>query len=199
MVSASSNLALELLFEKGMVRAHELAVIGVAGATLQQLLRSGALVRISRGLYAAPDRALNEHDQLAQLAIKHPPMVFCLLTALQIHGLTTQAPHEVWVAISPNARSPRVSYPPLRIVRLSDPAMQVVTISLDGVVHISVTSVAKTVVDCFKFRNKIGLDIALEALRDAWRQKKVTMDELWESAQLCRVANVMRPYLESLV
>ena len=199
MVSACSNLALELLFEKGMVRAHELALIGVAGATLQQLLRNGALVRISRGLYAAPDRALNEHDQLAQLAIKHPHMVFCLLTALQIHGLTTQAPHEVWVAISPNARSPRVNYPPLRIVRLSDPAMQVVTISLDGVVHIPVTSVAKTVVDCFKFRNKIGLDIALEALRDAWRQKKVTMDELWESAQLCRVSNVMRPYLESLV
>ena len=198
MVSACSSLARELLFEKGMVRAHELALIGVAGATLQQLLRSGALVRISRGLYAAPDRALNEHDQLAQLAIKHPHMVFCLLTALQIHGLTTQAPHEVWVAISPNARSPRVSYPPLRIVRLSDPGMQVVKISLDGVVHIPVTSVAKTVVDCFKFRNKIGLDIALEALRDAWRQQKVTMDELWESAQLCRVANVMRPYLESL-
>jgi len=199
MVPTRSNLAVELLQEKGMVRAHELARIGVAGQTLQQLLRSGALVRIRRGLYAAPDRAMNEHDQLAQLAIKYPNMVFCLLTALQIHGLTTQAPHEVWVAISPNARAPQVSYPPLRIVRLSDPDMQVVTISLDDVVRIPVTSVAKTVADCFKFRNKIGLDIALEALRDAWLRKKVTMDELWESAQLCRVANVMRPYLESLV
>ena len=199
MVTTRSNLAVELLQEKGMVRAHELARIGVAGQTLQQLLRSGALVRIRRGLYAAPDRAMNEHDQLAQLAIKYPNMVFCLLTALQIHGLTTQAPHEVWVAISPNARAPQVSYPPLRIVRLSDPDMQVVTISLNGVVRIPVTSVAKTVADCFKFRNKIGLDIALEALRDAWLRKKVTMDELWESAQLCRVANVMRPYLESLV
>ena len=196
---APSKSALKLLHVKGMVRAHELASIGVAGETLQQLLRTGLLVRISRGLYAAPDRALNEHDQLAQLAIKHPKMVFCLLTALQIHGLTTQAPHEVWVAISPNARAPQVSYPPLRIVRLSDADVQVVTISLDGIVHIPVTSVAKTVADCFKFRNKIGLDIALEALRDAWRQKKVTMDELWESAQLCRVTNVMRPYLESLV
>ena len=196
---APSKSALELLHAKGMVRAHELASIGVTGETLQQLLRTGLLVRISRGLYAAPDRSLNEHDQLAQLAIKHPKMVFCLLTALGIHGLTTQAPHEVWVAISPNARAPKVSYPPLRIVRLSDPDVQVVTISLDGVVRIPVTSVAKTVADCFKFRNKIGLDIALEALRDAWRQKKVTMDELWESAQLCRVTNVMRPYLESLV
>jgi len=196
---APSKSALELLHAKGMVRAHELASIGVTGETLQQLLRTGLLVRISRGLYAAPDRALNEHDQLAQLAVKHPRMVFCLLTALRIHGLTTQAPHEVWVAISPNARAPKVSYPPLRIVRLSGADVLVVTISLDGIVHIPVTSVAKTVADCFKFRNKIGLDIALEALRDAWRQKKVTMDELWESAQLCRVTNVMRPYLESLV
>jgi predicted transcriptional regulator of viral defense system len=194
-----SDAALEFLHAKGLVRAHELAQLGVAGETLQQLMRKGVVVRISRGLYAAPDRALNEHDQLAQLAVKHPNMVFCLLTALQIHGLTTQAPHEVWVAISPNARAPQVRYPPLRIVRLSDPGLGIEQIPLDGVVRIPVTSVTKTVADCFKFRNKIGLDIALEALREAWRQKKVTMDELWEMGQLCRVANVMRPYLESLV
>lgn len=193
-----SNPALDLLRAKGMVRARELAQIGVAGETLQQLLRRGALVRIGRGLYVAPDRALTEHDQLAQLAIKHPRVVFCLLTALQIHGLTTQAPHEVWVAISPNARAPQVEYPPLRVVRLSDPDIQTEQISLDGVVRIPVTSAAKTVVDCFKFRNKIGLDVALEALKDAWRQKKVSMDDLWESAQLCRMTNVMRPYLECL-
>ncbi len=193
-----SNPALDLLRAKGMVRARELAQIGVAGETLQQLLRRGALVRIGRGLYVTPDRALTEHDQLAQLAIKHPRVVFCLLTALQIHGLTTQAPHEVWVAISPNARAPQVEYPPLRVVRLSDPDIQIEQISLDGVVRIPVTSAAKTVVDCFKFRNKIGLDVALDALKDAWRQKKVSMDDLWESAQLCRMTNVMRPYLECL-
>jgi predicted transcriptional regulator of viral defense system len=190
---------LELLAGQGIVRAHELARLGVAGETLQQMLRRGSVVRISRGLYAAPSRAPTEHDHLVQLAIKHPRLVFCLLTALQIHGLTTQVPHEVWVAISPNARAPKVSYPPLRILRFSDPALGVEQRSLDGVAQIPVTSVAKTVADCFKFRNKIGLDIALEALRDAWRQKKVTMDQLWDSAQHCRVANVMRPYLESLV
>ena len=198
MDSTRANSALELLRAKGMVRARELALIGVAGETLQQLLRRGVLVRISRGLYVAPDRALTEYDQLAQLAIKHPRMVFCLLTALQIHGLTTQTPHEVWVAISPNAKEPRSDYPPLRVVRFNDPDMHIEQISLDGVVRIPVTSAAKTVVDCFKFRNKIGLDLALEALKDAWRQKKVTMDELWESAQLCRMTNVMRPYLEGL-
>ena len=198
MESNRSNPALDLLRAKGMVRARELAQIGVAGETLQQLLRRGALLRIGRGLYVAPDRALTEHDHLAQLAIKHPRVVFCLLTALQIHGLTTQASHEVWVAISPNARAPQVEYPPLRVVRLSDPDIQIEQISLDGVVRIPVTSAAKTVVDCFKFRNKIGLDVALEALKDAWRKKKVSMDDLWESAQLCRMTNVMRPYLECL-
>ena len=190
---------LELVHANGFVRARALALVGASGAKLQQLLRSGALVRIGRGLYASPDRALTDHDQLAQLAIKYPNVVFCLLTALQIHGLTTQNSHEVWVAIASKARAPIVSYPPLHIMRFSDLGLAVEKKSIDGVVNIPVTSVAKTIADCFKFRNKIGLDIALEALRDAWQQKKVTMDELWETAQLCRVANVMRPYLESLV
>jgi len=190
---------LELVHANGLVRARALAHVGASGGKLQQLLRSGALVRISRGLYASPDRALTELDQLAQLAIKYPNIVFCLLTALQIHGLTTQNSHEVWVAIASKARAPGVSYPPLHIVRFSDLGLAVEQKVIDGVIHIPVTSVAKTIADCFKFRNKIGLDIALEALRDAWKQKKVTMDELWESAQLCRVANIMRPYLESLV
>lgn len=199
MQAKNTHLALELIRAKGLVRAGELARIGVAGEKLQQLLSRGSLVRISRGLYAAPDRVLTEADQLAQLAIKYPNMVFCLLTALQIHGLTTQAPHEVWVAISSKARPPSVTYPPLRIFRFNDLGLCVEAKSIDGIVHIPVTSVAKTIADCFKFRNKIGLDVALEALRDAWRQKKVTMDELWKAAQLCRMANVMRPYLESLV
>ena len=199
MPSKISDPALELVHANGLVRARALALVGASGAKLQQLLRSGALVRISRGLYASPDRALTELDQLAQLAIKYPNIVFCLLTALQIHGLTTQNSHEVWVAIASKARAPSVSYPPLQIVRFSDLELAVEQKAIDGVVNIPVTSVAKTIVDCFKFRNKIGLDIALEALRDAWKQKRVSMDELWETAQLCRVANVMRPYLESLV
>ena len=138
-------------------------------------------------------------EQLAQLATKYPLIVFCLLTALKIHGLTTQNPHEVWIAILPHARTPTPVYPPLHVVRFSDPGAGTEQIAIDGVTNVLVTTVAKTVADCFKFRNKIGLDIALEALREAWRLKKVSMDELWEAAQLCRVANVMRPYLESLV
>ncbi len=194
-----SNRALEIAHTKRYVRARELAQVGASGGTLQKLLQDGKLIRISRGLYAPVGGTNTELDDLAQLAIKCPHTVFCLLTALQIHGLTTQSPHEVWIAIPSKARAPSLNYPPLRIVRFSDLGQGVEQKTIGGVVHISVTSVAKTVADCFKFRNKIGLDIALEALRDAYKQKKVTMDELWEAAQLCRVANVMRPYLESLV
>ncbi len=199
MESAPKCPALELALTQRIVRARSLAELGVSGATLQQILRKGELVRIGRGLYASPDRTVTELDHLAQIAIKHPRVVFCLLTALQVHGLTTQSPREVWVAIPPKARAPKHEFHPLRIVRMSDPGDGVTRIAVDDVVQIPVTSIAKTIVDCFKFRNKIGLDIALEALRDAWNQKRVTMDELWESAELCRMTNVMRPYLESLV
>jgi predicted transcriptional regulator of viral defense system len=193
------NPALELARTQKIVRARSLAKLGASGATLQQLLRKGGLVRIGRGLYAPANRTVTELDHLAQIAIKHHRVVFCLLTALQIHGLTTQSPSEVWVAISPKARAPKQDFPPLRIVRMSDPGDGITQVAVDGVVQVPVTSIAKTIADCFKFRNKIGLDIALEALRDAWQKKKVTMDELWESAEMCRMTNVMRPYLESLV
>jgi predicted transcriptional regulator of viral defense system len=109
-----------------------------------------------------------------------------------------QSPHQVWVAIGQKARAPTIEYPPLHVVRMSDVDYGITTVPVDGVVRIPVTDVAKTIADCFKFRNKIGLDVALEALRDAWQKKKVTMDDLWQAAEHCRVANVMRPYMESL-
>ena len=198
MPSKISDPALELVHAKGLVRARALALVGVSGEKLQQLLRSGALVRISRGLYGSPDRALTEQDELAQLAIKYPNIVFCLLTALQIHGLTTQNSHEVWVAISSKARAPRVSYPPLHIVRFSDLGLAVEQKSIDGVVYIPVTSVAKTIVDCFKYRSRVGLDVAIEALRDGIRRRKATRADIMRYARICRVQNVMRPYLETL-
>jgi len=125
--------------------------------------------------------------------------VVCLLSALRFHDLTTQAPFEVWLAIENKALAPRLDYPPLRIVRFSGPALTegVEEHLVDGVT-VRVTGVAKTVADCFKYRNKIGLDVALEALREAWRAKRMTSDDLWYYAKVCRVANVMRPYLDSL-
>lgn len=196
MPSTNKHPALTLVRQKGIVRARELALVGAAGGTLQQLLHSGRLVRVGRGLYTSADRSL--HD-LAPIAIKSKNLVFCLLTALQLHGLTTQSPHEVWVAIGQKSRAPKMEYPPLRVVRMSDVEYGTTTAVVDGVVNIPVTDIPKTIADCFKFRNKIGLDVALEALREAWQQKKVSMDELWQAAEHCRVTNVMRPYLESLV
>lgn len=195
----TSHAAHALLRASGFVRARELAQIGAAGAKLQQLLTEGSLVRISRGVYALAERKPAALDDLGSIAIRYPKLVFCLLTALQIHGLTTQSPHQVWVAIGQKARAPSADYPPLHVVRMNDLEYGIATLAVDGVVRIPVTDIAKTIADCFKFRNKIGSDVAREALRDAWQQKKVTMDELWRAAEHCRVANVMRPYLESLV
>jgi predicted transcriptional regulator of viral defense system len=199
MTSTSHHPAVLIAHEKGLIRANELAKFGASGAVLQQLLATGQLIRVTRGLYAPASKTLSEMDDLGVVAIKYPQLVFCLLTSLQIHELTTQLPHQLWVAIGQKARAPKLDFPPLRIIRMNDLSFGLTTLIVDGGIPIQVTNVAKTIADCFKFRNKIGLDIALEALRDAWRQKKVTIDEIWQAAEHCRVQNVMRPYLESLV
>jgi predicted transcriptional regulator of viral defense system len=160
---------------------------------------AGQLVRVARGLYAMPDYQGGEHSALVSVAKRAPGVVFCLLTALRIHDLTTQAPFEVWIAIGNKGHPPRLDYPPLRTVRFSDVALAagVETQRIDGA-EVRVTDVAKTVADCFKFRNKIGLDVALEALREARRTRKASADDLWRYARINRVTNVMRPYLEAV-
>lgn len=185
--------------QKGLLRPGDVETCGFSRMALSSLTREGKLVRLSRGLYALPDRPTSEYATLAEVAAKHPRVVVCLLSALRFHGLTTQSPFEVWLAIENKARAPKMNYPRLRIVRFSGDALTegVEDHLVDGV-SVHITSVAKTVADCFKYRNKIGLVVALEALREAVRVKRVKMDELWRCAQICRVANVMRPYLESL-
>lgn len=192
---------LDLARTRGVVRTRDLENCGLHRTGLAALVRTGELQRLSRGLYALPGREPTEQASLAEVAIKYPRAVFCLLTALQIHGLTTQSPHQIWIAIDPKARAPSLAYPPLRVLRFSGDALTegITQVPVDGVVQIPVTSVAKTIADCFKYRNKIGIDVALEALREAWTDKKVSMDELMEAARICRVTNVMCPYLESIV
>ena len=136
---------------------------------------------------------------LAEVARRVPKGVVCLLSALRFHGLSTQAPFEVWLAIENKAITPKLDYPPLRIVRFSGAALtEGVEEHVVDDVTVRITCIAKTVADCFKYRNKIGLDVALEALREAWHEKRMTSDDLWRYAKVCRVANVMRPYLDSL-
>lgn len=198
-MESSHQAVLDLAAQHGLIRPRDLIELGLPSVALTRLVRQGLLTRVGRGLYAHPDRMVSEHGTLAEVARKHPQAIVCLLSALRVHELTTQAPFEVWLAIPNKARSPKMDYPPLRIVRFSGAALTdgVEDHQIDGV-SVRVTNVARTVADCFKFRNKIGLDVAMEALHEAWRAKRLSMDELWRYATLCRVTNVMRPYMESL-
>jgi predicted transcriptional regulator of viral defense system len=198
-MESSTEKLLAIVRNAGLIRAKDLAPLGIARVALTRAVRTGQLERVGRGLYGLTTRSVSAHGTLAEVAKRVPNGVICLLSALRFHGLTTQAPFEVWVAIANKAAAPRLDYPPLRVVRFSGAALfEGVEQNIVDDVTVRVTSVARTVADCFKFRNKIGLDVALEALREAWREKRMTSDEIWHYARLCRVANVMRPYLESL-
>jgi predicted transcriptional regulator of viral defense system len=184
----------------GVMRPRDLDALGVRREYLHRLYKSGLLARVARGLYALPHAEITEHHSLAEIARLVPHGIICLLSALRFHGLTTQIPSEVWLALDRKARRPKDAHLPLRVVRFSGEALSAgVEDHLVEGVSVKIYGPAKTVADCFKYRNKIGLDVALEALRDCWRERRCTMDDLWHYAQLCRVGRVMRPYLESLI
>lgn len=192
--------ALKLAHKSSFFTAREAAVQGIHSQALTRLVREGAVERISRGQYRLPDRPFTEHHTLAIVARAAPEGVVCLLSALSFHGVGTQLPHEVWLAIPRRARPPALRYPPLRVVKFSGSAFAqgIERHTAEGQ-EVRVYSVAKTLADLFKYRNKVGLDVALEALRDAWRERRFTMDEIDGFARTCRVERVMRPYLETLV
>ncbi len=202
--STAADRVLKLAHQLGMLRVRDLASHALHPENLRRLCERGLLIRTGRGLYIPADTAATEHHTLVAVAKRLPGGVVCLLSALQFHGLTTQLPFEVWLAVNGavdrRTRRPKTAPLPLRLVRFSGPAF---TYGIEEhkveSVRVKVYSPAKTVADCFKFRNKIGLDVALEALRDCWKQRRATMDELDQAARVCRVANVMRPYLESVV
>jgi predicted transcriptional regulator of viral defense system len=188
-----------LLRHDGTARSRELVAAGVSRSRISRLVAAGELVRLARGLYAAPQYQPGENSALAVVGKRAPQVVFCLLTALRFHELTTQAPFEVWVAIGNKAHPPRMDYPRLRVIRFSEASLEagVEVHKVDGV-PVRVTSVAKTVADCFKFRGKVGLDVAIEALREARRDRRIDANELWRYAKIDRVSNVIRPYLEAV-
>ena len=201
MLSSTHNQrVLDLASQKGLLRASDLDAISAPRVVLTRLTAAGLLEKVGRGLYRLPDAQVSEFESLGAIATKAPQAVFCLLTALQFHELTTQLPRQIWIAMPRGSHPPRIDYPPVKMVQFTGDAYSagIEEVERDGV-RLRVYSVAKTVADCFKHRNKIGLDVALEALREAWHSKRVTMDELVEAAKVCRVSNVMRPYLESLV
>ena len=198
--TTASQRILDLAAHQPLVRPRDVEALGIARESLLRLYRRGLLVRQARGVYALPQTPVTEHHSLAMAAKRVPRGVICLLSALRFHGLTTQDPLEVWMAINLKARKPSVQSPALRVVRFSGRALVegVEESEIEGV-RVRVTSAAKTVADCFKYRHKIGIDVAIEALRDSVRKRKTTIDEIHRYARVCRVANVMRPYLESAV
>lgn len=190
---------LDLAREKGVLRARDLSAEGIPRMVLARLEKSGAMVKVGRGLYRIAGEAAGEHGRLVEAAVRVPDGVVCLLSALAYHGLSKQTPPEVWLAIPPDARKPRVDSPALRIVRFSDRGRRVgiETPVLEGVV-VRVTSPARTVVDCFRYRNKIGIDVAVGALREFRARYRHTKNELWLTARAMRVLSVLTPYLEAI-
>lgn len=190
---------LDLASQKGLLRASDLDAIEAPRVVLTRLTAAGLLDKVGRGLYRLPGHPGSEHESLATIATKVPQAVFCLLTALQFHELTTQVPRQVWIAMPRGSHVPRIDYPPIKMVQMTGDVYSegIETVERDGV-KLRVYGVAKTVADCFKHRNKIGLDVALEALKDVRAKRRASADDLWRYAKICRVANIMRPYLEAV-
>jgi predicted transcriptional regulator of viral defense system len=198
-VAATRDETLRLIGKLGLARPRDLEASGVSRAQLSRLVNERVVIRQARGIYVAAHHAPTEAHTLAQVAKRVPDGVFCLLTALRFHNLTTQAAAEVWIALPEKARRPRLDYPRLRVARFSGPALSegVEVHRVEGVT-IRVYSAAKTVADCFKYRNKVGVDVAVEALRDFSRTYRGGADDLARFARICRVSRVMQPYLDAI-
>ncbi|NJN97458.1 MAG: transcriptional regulator [Anaerolineales bacterium] len=193
------NRILEIMKQQSIIRPRDLDTYGIPRGYLNRLHESGRVVREGRGLYRLPEANITEHHTLVEASQRVPKGVVCLLSALRFYGLTTQSPSEVWLAIDNKAHPPQVDYLPLRLVYFSGEALTagIEEKQIEGV-RVRVYNPAKTVADCFKFRHKIGLDIALEALKDCLRQRRCSYNDLWQYARVCRVTQVMKPYLEAL-
>ncbi len=191
---------LRLARRRGGVTARDLSTAGIHRQALTRLVAHGEIERVARGLYRLPDQPVGEHHGMVLASAAVPQGTICLLSALQFHGLGTQLPSEVWIALDRRARRPELRYPPLRVMRFSGRALDegVERHRIEGR-EVPVYGIAKTLADCFKYRNKIGIEVALEALRDAWQSHLLDMDAMDRYARVCRVQKVMQPYVEALV
>ena len=197
--SGSGASGLRRLGAKTFFRQRDAAEVGVHSRALRRLVEDGAVERIARGLYRVAEAEPTEHYTRAAVCARVPSAVVCLLTALSVHELGTQLPHEVWIAIPHKARTPRLPGLPVRVVRFSGAALRygVVNTTFEGV-PVRITSPARTVVDCFRFRRLVGKDVAIEALRDALRDRKASVDQIWRAADVCRAKSLVGPVLDAL-
>lgn len=186
--------------ERGVFSASDAIAAGIHSEYLSRAVADGTLERVARGRYQLAGHGVTEHHTLALVASRAPTAVICLLSALQFHHVGTQTPSQVWIAIARHTASPQMEYPPLRVVHFSGDAFsEGVAVHLLEGQKVHIYSLAKTIADCFKYRNKIGLDVALEALHDAWRQRRLFLPELNSFAKINRVDRVMQPYIEAII
>ena len=200
MSATQSDYILDLAQRQRLLSAADVRAHGWSPQLLIKLEQSGKLQRVTRGLYSLPDGLITEHQSLIEVCRRVPKAVVCLLSALQFHEIGTQLPFEVWIALPEATQTHALNNPALRIARLRGEAYSegIETLVEHGST-IRVYSLAKTITDCFKFRHKVGLDVALEALKDAWQQRKLDMDQVTHFARINRVEKVMQPYLETVV
>lgn len=182
------------------MRTGQVIRAGIHPRTLYGMLEAGLVDRLSRGVYRLADLPPLEDPDLVSVSIRAPESVICLISALAFHELTTQVPHQVHIAVGRDSRIPRIDYPPVRVFRFSERTFRagIKSHRVDNVA-VRVYGPEKTVADCFKYRNKIGLDTAVEALQLYQARRRSKLDELMRFAGLCRVKNIMRPYLEALL
>lgn len=191
---------LKIVKKKRMVTASDLEKNGVYRNLIYEMCNDGLLIRQSRGLYSASGTDFSEHRSLIEISKKSPNSVICLVSALSFHGVTTQLPHEVWIAVKRGSWIPKYDSPPVNVTVVSGNAYDFgIEKHLINGVEIKVYSIAKTVADCFKFRNKVGLDVAIEALKETVRSRKASVDEIIKAAEICRISSVIRPYIEAVV
>jgi predicted transcriptional regulator of viral defense system len=199
-IATPASQAMRLARQRRAVSRRELSAAGIHSQVISRLVQSGALQRVARGRYRLPDAPTTKHHGLSLAASSVPHGAICLLSALNFHGISSQLPREVWIAIDRRDRRPSLRCPRLRVLRFGGEALTsgIETHRIEGET-VRIYCAAKTVADAFKYRNKIGLDVALEALKGGWRARRFTMTELRRYARVCRVNHVMQPYLEALV
>jgi predicted transcriptional regulator of viral defense system len=200
MIKTQMDIIVDLVQQKGFIRARDLKNLKIGTIILSRLVQKGILKRVGRGIYTlAEGNQPAVFQSYAQISKRIQNGIICLLSALTFHEITTQSPFEVWLAIPEKAWLPKDVGVPIRFVRFSNRALK------EGIeehiienIPVKITNPARTIADCFKYRNKIGLDVAMEALKDGLHKRKCTRDEIWKYAKICRVTNVIRPYMEAM-
>jgi predicted transcriptional regulator of viral defense system len=192
----------EIIFHQhnGILRSGQAQDLGIDPKTISEMYDEGLLDKLGRELYRLSDLPPLDYPDLVQVTLRVPSAVICLISALSFHNLTNEIPHKVYIALPQSVRRPQIKYPPIDVVWLSEEAYEAgIEEQLLDSISVPIYGKAKTVTDCFKFRNKIGKDVALEALKEYVLLPEFSVKELLEYARINRVENVMRPYLEAVV